>query len=179
MNFTAKNKLIVWLVALLLVANAASIAIFWLSKAKHRPQPKGTPQEFLVRELKLDTKQQEQMEMLVKEHRQAAEELRVKIRAAKESFFDLLKQQNVTDSVKQAAAKAVSKNTEELDLMTLNHFQKVRALCTNNQQKKFDEIIHKVTSMIGQPRPPRGSGNEQQGPPPGGSDGDRPTPPGQ
>ena len=179
MNSTAKNKLLVWLIALLLVANAASIAMFWLGKANHPPQPKGTPQEFLMRELKLDTKQQEQMEKLVKEHREAAEELRGKIRTAKESFFDLLKQQNVTDSVKQSAAKAVSINTEELDLMTLNHFQKVRALCTNNQQKKFDEIIHKVTSMIGQPRPPRGSGNEQQGPPPGGSDGDRPTPPGQ
>jgi Spy/CpxP family protein refolding chaperone len=179
MNSAAKNKLLVWLVALLLVANAASIAMFWLGKAKHPPQPKGTPQEFLIKELKLDAKQQEQLEVLVKEHRQAAEQLRGKTREAKEAFFDLLKQANVTDSVKQAAAKAVSVNTEELDLLTLNHFQKVRALCTTEQQKKFDEIIHQVTSMMGQPRPPMGPGNDRQGPPPGGPDGDRPPPPGQ
>lgn len=177
MNSIAKNKLLVWLVALLLVANAASIAMFWLGKAKNPPQSKGTPQEFLIKELKLDTKQQEQLEVLVKEHRQAAEQLRGKTREAKESFFDLLKLSNVTDSVKKAAASAVSVSTEELDLLTLNHFQKVRALCTTEQQKKFDEIIHQVTSMMRQLRPPMGSGKDRQGPPPRGPDEDRPPPP--
>jgi periplasmic protein CpxP/Spy len=179
MNATAKNKLLVWLVALLLVANAATIAMFWLGKKKQPPPPKGAPNEFLIKELKLDTKQQEHLDVLVKEHRQQAERLRGKTREAKESFFDLLKQANVTDSAKQSAAKAVSVSTEELDLLTLNHFQKIRALCTPEQQKKFDEIIHQVTSMMGQQRPPMGPGNDRQGPPPGGPDGDRPPPPGQ
>jgi periplasmic protein CpxP/Spy len=177
MNSTAKNKLLIWLVVLLLVANAASIAMFWLEKGKQPPPPKGTPNEFLIKELKLDAKQQEQLEVLVKEHRQAAEQLRGKTREAKETFFDLLKQSNVTDSVKQAAAKAVSVITEELDLLTLNHFQKVRALCTADQQQKFDEIIHQVTNMIGQPRPPMRQGNGPQGLPPEGPEGDRPLPP--
>lgn len=178
MNSGTKNKLLVWLVVLLLVANAATITMFWLGRTKHPPQHKGTPQEFLVQELKLDTKQQEQLDLLRKDHRQAAELLREKIKNAKESFFDLLKQSNVTDSAKQAAAKAVSASTEELDLLTLNHFQKVRALCTPQQQTKFDEIIHQVTSMMGQQRRPKGPGNDRKGPPPGGPDGDRPPPPG-
>jgi periplasmic protein CpxP/Spy len=177
MNTAAKNKLLIWLVALLLVANAASIAMFWLGKKKLPPQPKGPPNEFLVKELKLDEKQQAQLDVLVKEHRQAAEQLRRKTREAKESFFDLLKQTNVTDSAKQAAAKSVSAITEELDLLTLNHFQKLRAICTPEQQKKFDEIIHEVTSMMGQPRPPMGPGNGPLGPRPGGPGGDRPPPP--
>ena len=147
-----------------------------VGKEKHPLQPKGTPREFLIKELKLNAKQQEQLEVLVKEHRQAAEQLRGKTREAKESFFDLLKQQNVTDSVKQAAAKSVSIITEELDLLTLNHFQKVRALCTADQQQKFDEIIQQVTSMMGQPRPPMGPHNDPQGPPPGDPRGDRPPP---
>ncbi len=182
MNPVAKNKLLVWLVALLLVANAASIALFWLGKSKQPPRPKGTPNEFLIKELKLDTAQQVQLEILVKEHRAAAEKLRGKIRESKEAFFDLLKQPSVADSSKQAAAKAVSVNTEELDLLTFTHFEKIRALCTTQQQQKFDEILQQVTSMMGQPRPPvgpgRGPGGEQ-GPPPGGPGGDRPPPPGQ
>ena len=176
MNHGTKNKLLTGLVVLLLVANAATITLFWLDKAKHPPQPKGSPQEFLVKELKLDAKQQEQLDVLRKEHREAADQLREKIKAAKESFFDLLKQQNVTDSVKQTTAKAVSIHTEALDLLTLNHFQKLRSLCTSEQQKKFDEIIHQVTSMMGQPRPPMGPGNGPQGPPPGGPEGDGPPP---
>lgn len=165
MSTVAKNKLLTWLVLLLLVANAATIAMFWMNKKNGPPPPKGSPKEFLVKELKLDTAQQAQLEELVKEHRKAAEGLREKTKAAKEAFFELLKQQDVTDSVKQAAAKAVSLNTEALDLLTLTHFQKVRALCNAGQQKKFDEIIHDITRMMGQP--PRGPGGPM-GPPPNG-----------
>ncbi len=43
MNHGPKNKLLTWLVVLLLVANAATITMFWLGKAKHPPQPKGPP----------------------------------------------------------------------------------------------------------------------------------------
>ena len=177
MNPLAKNKLLVWLVVLLLVANVATITMFWLNKKSNQPtKPNGAPKEFLIKELKLDTKQQEQLEVLVKEHRAAAQQLRRKTREAKESFFDLLKQANVTDSAKQAAAKAVSVITEELDLLTLNHFQKIRSLCAPEQQTKFDEILHQVTSMMGSQRPPMGPGNDLHGPPPVGSDGDKPPP---
>ena len=178
MNPGTKNKLLTWLVIVLLLANAATITIFWLDrKPKQPPTPKGTPQEFLVKELQLDAKQQDELNVLVKEHRQAAEQLRVKTREAKEQLFDLLKQPVATDSTKQAAAKAVSATTEELDLLTLNHFQKVRAICNAEQQKKFDAIINEVVRMMAQPRPPMPPGQHPQGPPPGGPDGDRPPPP--
>lgn len=178
MNSGSRNKLLTWLVVLLLIANAATIAFFWLNKAKQPMPSKGTPKEFLIKELKLDTKQQEQLTVLVKEHRQGAEQLRGKTREAKEALFDLLKQDNVSDSAKQAAAKRVSVNTEALDLLTLDHFQKIRALCTVEQQKKFDEIIHQVTTMLGQQRPPMGPGNgPPQSPPPGGPGGEGPPPP--
>lgn len=172
-----KNKLLTWLVVLLVIANAVTITMFWLGRAKHPPQPKGSPQEFLVKELKMDSSQQKRFDLLRKEHQEAAEIIREKIKTAKESFFDLLKQANVTDSTKQAAAKAISNNTEELDILTWNHFQKLRALCTTEQQKKFDEIIQEVSRMMGQPRPPVGPGNGPKDPPPGGPGGDRPPPP--
>jgi len=170
-----------WLVVLLVLANIATITMFWLNRPKHPAAMQGErPKDFLVQELKLDAKQQEQLEGLVKEHREAAEALRKKIKESKDAFFALLKQPGVPDSAKQAAAKAVSVNTEELDLLTFNHFQKIRALCTPDQQKKFDEILQRVTSMIAQPRPPGGPG----GPPPGGRPdgpggpgGDGPPPP--
>jgi Spy/CpxP family protein refolding chaperone len=179
MNTGTKNKLLVWLVALLLVANAATITLFWLGRNKRPPEPKGSPREFLSKELSLDTKQQAQLEELVKEHRSAAEQVRPKIREAKEAFFELLKQPGVTDSAKQAAAKLVSVQAETLDLLTFGHFQKIRALCNADQQKKFDAIIQDVVRMLGQPRPPMGPGNGRQGPPPdGGPGGNHPPPPG-
>ncbi|HEV7783268.1 MAG TPA: Spy/CpxP family protein refolding chaperone [Chitinophagaceae bacterium] len=176
MNTGTKNKLLITLVVALLLANTATIIMFWSGK-KTGPllKPGGAPKEFLVKELKLDQKQQEQLDALVKEHRASAEQLRKKTREAKEAFFDLLKQQGVPDSIKQVAAKAVSVNTEELDLLTFAHFQKIRALCTAEQQQKFDEIIHEVTRMMAQPGRPMGAGHPQ-GPPPDGPGGNGPPP---
>ena len=174
MNAVKKNKVLIGLVALLLIANTASIIFLWLDKGRRPPGNKGTPAAFLIKELSFDAKQQEQFGLLVKEHQSGAIVIRNKIKAAKEAFFDLLKQPNVSDSARLQAANAISVQTEELDLLTFSHFQKVRALCTATQQPRFDAIIQEVTNMINRPRPPMGPGN---GPPPGGPDGERPPPP--
>jgi periplasmic protein CpxP/Spy len=148
------NKSFAWLISLLILANIVMIAIFF-GKKETKEMPRGGPKDFLIKELKLDAKQQEQLEGLVKEHRSAAEELRKQMRTAKDNLFDLVSKPESSDSIKRSAAEAVSKITEELDLITLNHFQKVRALCNPEQQKKFDEIIHEVTAMMAGPhRPP-------------------------
>lgn len=169
MSNTSKNKLLTGLVILLLVANAATIALFWMGKKQKTVLPKATPSEFLIKELKLDAKQQEQLEVLVKEHRQAADQLREKVKAAKDNMFDLVKQTNASDSVKHAAAAAASAITEQIDILTINHFQQVRNLCSPGQQKKFDEIIQQVTRMMARPGPPMGPGGSKgphDGPPP-------------
>lgn len=177
MNPASKNKLLVGLVIVLLIANAITLAMFWVGKSKPAPTPKGGPKDFLVKELQFDTKQKEQLEVLVKDHREAADQLREKTKQAKEQFFHLLQETNVTDSLKQSAATSVSEFTEELDILTLNHFQKIRALCTPSQQQKFDKIINEVVRMMGQPRPPMGPGGDHKGPPPGEYNGQRPPPP--
>ncbi len=165
MNPTTKNKLFTWLVVLLLIANAITIAGFWLGRPKHPPLPQGAAADYLIKELSLTKQQQKQFLELVSEHQQSSAQIRIKIRDAKDNFFDLLKQPGLTDSVKRAAVEMVGKSTQELDLLTLDHFQKVRALCTVEQQKKFDTIIRDVTHMMAPPHP---GGPGPQGPPPGG-----------
>ncbi len=165
---TSKNKLLTWLVILLLAANAVSLAFFWIGKARPPIKSKDGPQKFLVERLQMDSQQQKQFGQLVLEHRKAAATFREKIRESKEAFFSLLKKPGLADSEKQAAAGSISQNTEALDLLTFDHFRKVRALLTVKQQEKFDDIIEEVTNMIGQQRPPGMPGNNMHGPPPGG-----------
>jgi periplasmic protein CpxP/Spy len=177
MPYAMKNKLLTWLVVLLLVANAATIAFFWLGKTKQPPGPQGGARDFLVKELNLDAKQQELFSEMVKEHRSSAEKIRPQIRKAKEAFFDLLKQPGISDSMKLAAAEQVSVQTEALDLLTFAHFQKLRSICTPVQQQKFDLIIHDILRSMGQPRPP-GEGPGGRPTPSGeGPGGHRPPPP--
>lgn len=174
-----KNKIFISLIGLLVVANVLSITIFWFGKDKHteRQQKQGTgrPADFLIATLKLDDKQQEQLEILRAAHTDSAVIIRKELKGVKEAFFKLIKEPNATDSLKLTAAKNVSAVTEKLDLLALNHFIKVRAICTKEQQKKFDDIIAQVMEMIskaGEPpphdenRPPRNDDRQGKRPPP-------------
>ena len=164
MNGLSKNKLLTWLVILLLIANAATIAMFWLGKPKRPPAPQGTAIDFLIKELNLDAKQQEQFKKLAGEHRETAEKIREQVKEAKDSLFDLVKDPVTPDSVKETRVALVGKRLEQIDLLTLNHFQQVRQLCNPEQQKKFDKIIQQVLRMMAGPKPPGPGG--PQGPPP-------------
>jgi Spy/CpxP family protein refolding chaperone len=176
MEPVSKNKVLTWLVILLVIANAVTITIFWLNRKEQRPPSNPAPVQFLINELKLDKTQQEKLMELVREHRSQVELIRKNIKAAKDSLFGLIKNDQATDSMKQLAADAASKLTSQIDVLTVNHFQKVRNICTPEQQKKFDDIILEVTSMMG-PRPPQRPGNP--GPPPNERPGgDGPPPPG-
>jgi periplasmic protein CpxP/Spy len=162
-----KNKLFTWLLGLLLLANAVTLVFFWLDRAKPGNGPKGGAAGFLIEQLNFNEQQQQQCEVLAKEHRLKAQALRPKIRAAKDAMFELVKQQGVSDSVKQAAAEKASLYMKELDLYTLEHFEKVRALCNPQQQKKFDEILDQLTKVIANQRPPGERGRGPKEAPPG------------
>ncbi|MBL0134931.1 MAG: periplasmic heavy metal sensor [Chitinophagaceae bacterium] len=171
MNKVTTNKILLWLVIILLIANAATLSFLWMGRPSARP-PGGGAKDFLIKELKLNSNQQQEYQKLIVDHREAAEVLRTKIREAKDVLFEMIKEPNTSDSAKQKQAKEISGYSEELELLTLHHFEKVRTLCTPEQQKKFDDILHQVTSMMGNPRPPMGpEGNRPPGPPPGGPGG--------
>lgn len=154
----SKNKWLTALVILLVVINAVTIVLFWMGRDQQQPPSRpphaqGGPANYLIRELQLDGQQQQQYLQLVNVHRQAADQLREQIGEKKDSLFHLLRQNPVPDSVKKAAVAAAGRLSEELDLLTFDHFQKVRALCTPAQQEKFDRIIREVIAMMGGPRP--------------------------
>ncbi len=184
MSTSAKNKFLTWAVILLLLANTATIAYFWLYRkgpADHPRQGQGSAAAFLTGELALDAQQQKAYEELVRLHRLAAHPLRDSIRIARDAFFDLLKRDKVSDSALQAAGRAVGDITGRLDLITFDHFRKVRVLCTDSQKIKFDSLLHRVLRMMGEPgpggKPPQGGRPPQGGKPPGNPpppDADRP-----
>jgi protein CpxP len=157
-----KSKYLVGMVVLLVIVNLAAITIFFLGN--HHPGPPPHPSDFLIRELGFNDAQESAYMKLVTEHRAFSESHKENIIKAKNRFFNLLQEQVVPDSTKQAALKEISKQSEEMDLMTFSHFQKVRALCTEDQKKKFDRIINQMLGMMAGPRPP--GGGEGVPPPP-------------
>ncbi len=177
MNNNTKNRFLIGIVVLLILANITSIAMFWIGKPTDKEpiyeKRKGTPAAFLIKELELDEKQQEQLEIYREEHKRSAEPLREELGKNKQLFFELLQQQNVNDSQKINAEKKVTAVTEKLDLLAFDHFYKVRNICTEKQKEKFDKIIMNVAQILGNPGGPHPPGDKP--PPP--NDGDRNRPP--
>jgi hypothetical protein len=160
MNNTGKNKIWIWLVILLVLANAGTLCFFWLS----RPMPPESPAKFLSKELAFSIEQQKQFEQLVQQHRDSVRLWRDQLQSAKEEMYALVKEPAVSDSTEQVAAQKLGAIVEKIEWFTLDHFQQVRLICTPSQEKKFDAVLHKMLKMMSasRPMPPRG----ESGPPP-------------
>ncbi|NCI47242.1 Spy/CpxP family protein refolding chaperone [Sediminibacterium soli] len=163
MNETRRIRLLTIAFILLVALNIATLTAFFVFK-KHGPPaaPKGGTADFLVKELALDSAQQEQLKTLIREHRQQVRDLREQNRAAKDAFFDLLKDSVISDSALAEAAAGAAAAGQQMDIFTFRHFQKVRALCNEEQKRRFDAIIHEVLHMNAGP-----AGAAPGGPPPG------------
>ncbi len=174
-NFT-NNRWLSVITLLLLTANIVTLALLWTNKSNDKaerqlpPPPQGQVFEFLTYELKLDAGQQEAYKKLRDEHQDGIRAIRDSIqRKAKEALFALLKQPNVPDSVvHEYSARAVAAD-QQIDEFTFHHFQKLRAICNAEQQKKFDEIILEALRRMAPPKhmgPPPGGMGPGEGPPP-------------
>lgn len=142
------NKISTWLISILIIANIATLAFFWIGHFKN--QKENSPKEFLSKKLNFSKSQKNAYFKLAKEHNESAKTIRDQIKIDKESLFQLLKSDTINDSVRNDKALKVSMSIQSLDILTFEHFRKVRALCNEEQKPKFDEVIQKMVSAVNQ-----------------------------
>jgi hypothetical protein len=157
MNNAIKNKFLTWLVVTLLVANAGTILFFWINRPERMQGEKGSPREFLVHELELDSSQLIAFQDLIEGHQASARSLKKEIRTAKENLFQLLKQPVIPEPEKMKAVQAITLKIQGLELLNLEHFQKLRALCNDKQKIKFDGLLDQLAGLMAASRVPQGA----------------------
>jgi Spy/CpxP family protein refolding chaperone len=144
------NKVLSWLIGVLILANIATLTFFWIGHLKN--QRNHSPKEFLAKSLHFSESQKNAYFELAKDHNESANKIREQIKIDKENLFQLLKTEQIVDSVKNNAALKVSLSIQALDMLTFEHFKKVRALCTEEQKPKFDELIQKMVNSVNNPQ---------------------------
>lgn len=150
MKAIINNKFISLIIALLILANIATLTFFWIGHFNN--QRDHSPKEFLAKKLNFSEDQKTTYFDLAKEHNESAQIIREQIKNDKDNFFQLLKSDSIIDSARNNAAAKVSKSIQALDILTFEHFKKVRALCTLAQKPKFDELIQKMVNSVNQPQ---------------------------
>jgi Spy/CpxP family protein refolding chaperone len=151
-----QSKFLKTVIVVLLLINIGTLTFMWTDRSMHRggPHP-GDTAEFLTHELQFTKDQERQFDVLKKEHHRATETLRDESRLLHDHYFANLKTA-VIDTVKvNELADSIVSIQKQIELVTFYHFQKVRAICTAEQQQKFDEVIDEAIRMLGPKPPPR------------------------
>ena len=146
MKSILNNKIVGWLIGILILANIATLMFFWIGHLKN--QKNHSPKEFLAKSLHFSESQKNAYFELAKDHNESANKIREQIKINKEELFQLLKSEKIDDSIKKNAALKISISIQALDMLTFEHFKKVRALCTEEQKPKFDELIQKMVNSV-------------------------------
>ena len=151
MTTPTKNKLFIFIIALLLISNIG-LVVFFMGMNKHDSRDnrgRGEITRVLKEEIGFSDTQIKEYEEIRMAHREKMRPLFDSILIAKESLYNQLYLPEINDSIFNIASSAVGEKQQMIDRHLFNHFRTLRELCTAEQQPKFDTMIkHMVQRMI-------------------------------
>lgn len=163
MDLIKQNRNLVYTVIVLVIINIAVLLLLWFGKPKHedllgvenRVNEKVKIQEMLKEELGFSTEQTEKFLELRENHNKKSIELNDELMLVKRKMFEEAmygEKPTISDSLLNLS---LEKQTQ-LELLTFQHFLKLKQICTPEQQKRLFEIVHRLLSKSQQVGPPPG-----------------------
>lgn len=154
-----KQKLVIFSIIALLVINIGTLVFLFLSGPKkgHFPPDDGRPKprEIIVRQLHLDSQQQANYEMLIRQHRKQITATEDKIRNTKNELYSLLNSDSVDVTRKDSLINALAHYQKEIELIHFNHFNEIKKLCKPEQMDDFLELTEELSRLFSKPHPPK------------------------
>lgn len=146
------NKILTITVILLLITNLALVAFMVFGgnkKGKGGSAKKGDPFETIEKELGMSPEQKKAHLQYRDEYFKVVRPLFDSVRMAKAAYFGLAKDSAAADSVINAAYLKLTDFQATIDKRTFEHFRRVRALYSGEQQRKYDELVQKMMTQKG------------------------------
>lgn len=153
----ARNKVLSLLVLVLLLTNILLVVFFvWMKPAPKPPfkhDGRGDVMQILEKEVGFSPQQMDEYKKLKDQHWDKMKPYFGEMRAARNNFYNLLNQTSVPDSVINRLADSVAAKQKQMDLQTFRHFSQVKAICTPEQQPRFDSLVQQVIKRMGGRKP--------------------------
>lgn len=149
------TKFLKTVIFILLIINIGTLSFLWIN---HPPKDKGPHRggeigEYLMHELKFNPEQRGVYEQMREDHRNAVKALRDSVEQLRNTLFDQMGK-TPTDTIHiHELADSLSHLQEKIEISTFYHFQKVRSICTPEQQIEFDQVIKEGLRMTPPPAP--------------------------
>ena len=144
-----KSRIIFLVVVVLLIANTILTSIMWLKMNRnlHGHQRFSPPPErgaFIIDELGFDSMQTLQFRKISDEHFKKLDELKEKEHQLKDKFFSLFKSDTASKEIVLYYASQSANIQMSIDTLNYTNFQRIRAICNEEQKLKFFEIIQRI-----------------------------------
>jgi protein CpxP len=152
-NNPSKNKTLVFIIVVLLLANVAMLIYFlWLKQPDKPAVVVRSPSDRFADALKKDVGFTDEQVTQYKQLKDAKWD-RIKLRfddlrTAKDNFFHLISVENINDSVLNNAADTVAQRQKSLDLQAFIHLKELRKVCTPEQQPQYDSLVQRIFHRI-------------------------------
>jgi len=149
MSTTAKNKLYLLVIGILLVTNIVMLFFFIDKKDDGKKGNRGGDKSammknFLQKEIGFNEQQLQQYDTLSKQHK---EKMKADFEALKKNKEQQFKELGIKGFSDTAINDIVSRSSEKqklIELQMLNHFASIRKICTAEQQPKFDSLFYTI-----------------------------------
>ena len=177
MDIFKRNRNLIITIVVLVIINITTLLLLWFGRPnatdlRGSGNEKVRIQEMLKAELGFSDKQAKQFIDLRQNHKEKSIKLDDEIMVLKKEMFAEAmygNKSNISDSLLNLSLQKQS----QLEKLTFEHFQKLKQICTADQQKKLFEIVHR---LIG---PPQHGGPPPNAPGPKGENRGGPPPPGE
>ena len=146
-----------WIVIILLILINISV-LTWLWFSQRTSQDPLSP-ERVEKALHFTHEQEVQFGKIKDEHFDDIRPIRDSIKILKSELFDYLKKGETNPQFVEAKMKVMLEKIKENETKTLQHFAKIRAMCTPEQKEIFDNDIVEKFKKQG----PSGTGHPRQG----------------
>ena len=180
MKPVGKQTVLTILVMVLVALNIGLVTFMWYTQRPNNGPGGPETANFLMRELHFSKEQEGRYQNLQKQFNDSLEPIRDRERQIHDRFFGMMHASNPDSALVALTIDTMGHIRAEIEYLTFAHFRQVRALCNDEQQQKFDNIISDAMRRMG-PRPqgPRqGPGKEHGRPgPPDGQNGPPDGPP--
>jgi hypothetical protein len=147
-----KIRPLIFIIALLLLTNIAMVLFFIFSKTPCDTSAQGKGQNlvatFLEKEIGFDERQMALYQKIKKDDFEKARPLFRALKNSKDSFYLFIYNSDAPDSLVKNSATVIGKNQVIVDIKMLEHFRRVRKICTEQQLVKFDSSFKNVISKI-------------------------------
>ncbi len=160
MDLFQKPKILTFVIIGLLVINLGTLAFLWFhrpARPDHMTMPLREMMDnkhthgFLEDQLNFNDKQRDDLNKLKDEHHKQMADIQKSIKDLKDNLFEQLKVTPVDSAKINSIASSIGEKQKEIELVTFYHFQKVRALCNEEQKGKFDNIFKEIIKMMEMP----------------------------